>query len=281
MGPTSWVPPAVEDRTEREGEPISLRENDKRRVNMPATDRRCACILMSMKLGNVARVVAVVAGCVAAVGSATSTSNQQPQPQQQAQYNSSSPPAAQQMEPMRAMGLWRSTFGAVKIEPDDRNGGLQSGNVQGAWMYQRQGQDVVGLFWGNMQGNVLKFHWQEPSNPPLTGEGYLVFDPAGRQYSGRWWSDRHDRVGEWNGWRQDQGQQGDATGYDPNGGQVGGQGYGQEPYPQQQPYPQQPPPQQRQPYPPAQPQPYRQSAPQPQQPPSGPATQAPAQPTYY
>ena len=229
-----------------------------------------------MKLGNVARVVAVVAGCVAAVGSATSSSNQQPQ-QQQAQYNSSSPPAAQQMEPMRAMGLWRSTFGAVKIEPDDRNGGLQAGNVQGAWMYQRQGQDVVGLFWGNIQGNVLKFHWQEPSNPPLTGEGYLVFDPAGRQYSGRWWSDRRDRVGEWNGWRQEQG--GDATGYDPNSGQVGGQGYGQEPtpYPQQpQPYPQQ-----RQPYPPQpQPQPYRQSAPQPAPQPS-PQPSAPAQPTYY
>jgi hypothetical protein len=254
-----------------------LTENDKRRVNMPATDRRCTCILTSMKLGNVARVVAVVAGCVAAVGSATSTSNQQPQAQQP-QYDSSSPPAAQQMEPTRAMGLWRSTFGAVKIEPDDRNGGLQAGNVQGAWMYQRQGQDVVGLFWGNMQGNVLKFHWQEPSNPPLTGEGYLVFDPAGRQYSGRWWSDRKDRVGEWNGWRQEQGQGGDVpTSYDPNSGAGGGQGYGQEPYPQQQPYPQQ-----RQPYPPAQPQPYRQAPPQ-QPPPQqqGPATQAPAQPTYY
>ena len=27
------------------------------------------------------------------------------------------------------------------------------------------GQDVVGLFWGQMRGNVLDFHWQEPANP--------------------------------------------------------------------------------------------------------------------
>ena len=69
-------------------------------------------------------------------------------------------------------------------------------------MYQRQGQEVVGYFSGNLRGNVLQFRWQEPNNPPLTGEGYLVFDPQGRQYSGRWWSDKRDRVGDWNGWRQ-------------------------------------------------------------------------------
>jgi hypothetical protein len=70
-------------------------------------------------------------------------------------------------------------------------------------MYQRQGQDVVGYFAGNLRGNVLQFRWQEPGEPthPLTGEGFLVFDPQGRQYSGRWWSDHRDRVGDWNGWR--------------------------------------------------------------------------------
>jgi len=218
------VPPVVEDRTERDWEPISLTKNDQRRVNMPARRQNPSVILPVMKLGNVARVVAVVAGCVAAAGSATSTSNQH-RPSGDPQMNANSPPASQQMDPTRALGLWKSTFGAVKIEPDERNGGLQAGNVQGAWMYQRQGREVIGLFWGSLQGNTLKFHWQEPpsgaSNEPLSGEGYLVFDPAGRQYSGRWWSDHRDRVGDWNGWRAD-GQLPPDPSYDPQGqGQYG------------------------------------------------------------
>jgi hypothetical protein len=106
------------------------------------------------------------------------------------------------MEASRALGLWRSTFGAVKIEPDNSKGGLDSGSLQGIWVYQRQGQEVVGYFAGNLRGNVLQFRWQEPSDPPLTGEGFLVFDVQGRQYAGRWWSDKRDRVGDWNGWRQ-------------------------------------------------------------------------------
>jgi hypothetical protein len=105
------------------------------------------------------------------------------------------------MEAARALGLWRSTFGAVKIEPDGSKGGIDAGSLQGVWVYQRQGQEVIGYFAGNLRGNVLQFRWQEPNEPPLTGEGFLVFDVQGRQYSGRWWSDKRDRVGEWNGWR--------------------------------------------------------------------------------
>src|SRR5579862_6269357 len=179
-----------------------------------------------MKLGNLARVMTLAAACFAAVGSATSNTSNQPQgPQTQA----SSPPPPQQMEPARALGLWRSTFGAVKIEADNSKGGVQAGAVQGVWVYQRQGQEVVGYFSGNLRGNVLQFHWQEPASPPLTGEGYLVFEQTGRQYSGRWWSDRRDRVGDWNGWRQ--GPNG-TNGNDqqppqyPQPGQYGGQNYG-------------------------------------------------------
>jgi hypothetical protein len=89
----------------------------------------------------------------------------------------------------------------VKIEADSSHGGLSAGGLQGIWVYQRQGQEVVGYFSGNLRGNVLQFRWQEPNNPPLTGEGYMVFDVLGRQYAGRWWSDKRDRVGDWNGWR--------------------------------------------------------------------------------
>lgn len=133
------------------------------------------------------------------------------------------------MEASAALGLWQTNFGAVKIEADNSKGGLQAGSVQGVWVYQRQGAEVVGYFAGNLRGNVLQFRWQEPNNPPLTGEGFLVFDPQGRQYNGRWWSDRKDRVGDWNGWRKPQSQPayGNANNAnDPYAGQYGGQAYG-------------------------------------------------------
>jgi len=163
-----------------------------------------------MNLGNLARVVAVLAAVVAAVGSASSNQNQSQQNQPAyggyGQSTGNAPPP-QQMEAARALGLWRSTFGAVKIEADNSRGGIETGSVHGVWTYQRQGQEIVGYFSGNLRGNVLQFRWQEPNNPPLTGEGYLVFDQQGRQYSGRWWSTRHDRVGDWNGWRNAAGTQ--------------------------------------------------------------------------
>jgi hypothetical protein len=154
-----------------------------------------------MSAGNVARVVAVLVACAAAAGSATSTSSSNQKPLS-GPGSDSSPPPPQDMEPARALGLWRSTFGAVKIEPDASKGGLEAGSVHGIWVYQRQGQEVIGYFAGNLRGNVLQFRWQEPNDPALAGEGFLVFDVQGRQYSGRWWSDRRDRVGDWSGWRQ-------------------------------------------------------------------------------
>ena len=221
-----------------------------------------------MKLGNVARVIAVAAMCLAAAGSATSTNNS---PASAPQSANMSPPPPQQMDSSRALGLWRSTFGAVKIEPDNNKGGLQAGAVQGIWTYQRQGPEVIGYFTGNLRGNVLQFRWDEPGTPPLTGEGYLVFDLQGRQYSGRWWTDKRDRVGDWSGWRQAAGNEqqqpyggqqqqpygygGQPYGGQPYGGQYPQQGYPQQGYPQQQPqqYPQQYPQQQPQ-YPQQQPQ---------------------------
>lgn len=226
-----------------------------------------------MSAGNVARVVAVLAACVAAAGSATSSSNHD---QSFAGSSSQSgPPPPQQMEATRALGLWRSTFGAVKIEPDASRGGLDSGNLQGIWVYQRQGQEVIGYFAGNLRGNVLQFRWQEPNDPPLTGEGFLVFDQQGRQYSGRWWSDKRDRVGDWSGWRQATPPRGgapvepgspDAAGA-PSGPDRpdGGDELDDDTQPQQPPQQQQPSPRSRSLYRPRQPQPQPQP-PQQQQP---------------
>lgn len=247
-----------------------------------------------MSAGNVARVGLLLAAVLAAAGSATSGSNDNKTAMgQNGGAQAQTPPPPQQMEGARALGLWRSTFGGVKIEADNSKGGLNTGAVQGVWVYQRSGQEVIGYFSGNLRGNVLDFRWQEPNNPPLTGAGYLVFDPQGRQYSGRWWSDRRDRIGDWNGWRQAPTQGGDQ--YNPQQPQpYGGQAYGSNPYggaaygyqqppPQQRPqpyYPQQRPPQPYQPQPPQQPQPYypQQQRPQPrpyypQQPPQQPQPQ--------
>ena len=272
-----------------------------------ATNPRGA-ILDVMKLADLARTLAVAAACIAAAGSASSSQNT-PTTSQPSQYGANDPPPPQQMEAGRVLGLWRSTFGAVKIEADQSRGGLQTGAVQGVWMYTRQGQQVIGYFSGSLNGNILRLRWNEPpstmNDPPLNGEGYLVFDLQGRQYSGRWWSDRHDRQGDWNGWRQ-QTQSGYAQqpaygqpaygqpGYDPSGGQTYGQpqqpgygqpqpGYGQQP-PQQPAYGQPPPPQQPG-YGQPQPQPgYGPPPPQPQpQPGYGQPSQPPPQPQrpYY
>ena len=216
-----------------------------------------------MSAGNLARVVAVVAACVAAVGSATSSSNSTSQdPGLPGPGGQNGPPPPQQMDASRALGLWRSTFGAVKLEADASKGGLEAGSVQGIWVYQRQGQEVIGYFAGNLRGNVLQFRWQEPNDPPLTGEGFLVFDVQGRQYSGRWWSDKRDRVGDWSGWRQGapQGRQRQLDAASPDGGQ----GDGEEPPPERRPplYRPQQNPYQRQSQPPQQP---SQSQPPPQQ----------------
>ena len=213
-----------------------------------------------MTPSNVARVLFVGAAVVltaASAGSSQNNNNQnasmmQPYGQAQPGGGGGAPPP-QQMEPGRTLGLWRSTFGAVKIEADNSKGGIAAGAVQGVWVYQRQGQEVIGYFSGNLRGNVMNFRWQEPGSQggaPLNGEGWLQFDTAGRQYSGRWWTDRKDRVGDWNGWRQpgegepqDDQQQPGSPNSDPYAqpGSDGGQQYGSDPR-QPPPQPTQPPP---------------------------------------
>ena len=210
-------------------------------------------ILLAMTPSNVARVLSVTAAVVIAGASASSSSQNQNASMmpQYGQPQAGGAPPPQQMEAGRALGLWRSTFGAVKIEADNRNGGIQMGALQGVWVYNRQGQEVIGYFAGNLRGNVLQFRWNEPGAngaPPLNGEGWLQFDPSGRQYTGRWWTERRDRTGDWNGWRQsgDDTTQPDSPQPDPYGGQTYGGSqpptYSQPPH--SQPPPSQPPPSQ-------------------------------------
>ncbi len=148
-------------------------------------------------------------------------------------------PQPQAMEAPRTLGLWKSNFGAVKLQEDVDRGGPGGGLLQGVWVYQRDGADVIGYFAGKLEGNVLRFTWQEPAPAaPLTGEGYLVFETSGQRFAGRWWTTNRDRMGEWTGWRANA-QPGPAPANpdpyaqpDPYGGQgYGGQGYGTIGYP--------------------------------------------------
>lgn len=102
------------------------------------------------------------------------------------------------MDPSAALGLWKTSFGPVKIDSDPG----RAGGLLGVWLYDRDNQEVIGSFAGTTDGNVFNFSWQEPSaGAPLRGTGYLVFDPAGGSFTGRWWTDNQDRGGDWNGWR--------------------------------------------------------------------------------
>lgn len=247
----------------------------------------------------VARGLVVFAACFAAMASASSSQNS-PDQMGQGGY-SMSPPQPQAMAPAAALGVWMTSFGAVKIEEDLSRAPAGSGQIHGVWTYTDRNtqREVIGYFSGVLRGNVLDFRWHEPSQPqPLVGSGFVAFDPMGRSFKGRWRTDTGDRVGDWDGWRQGaQGQPGQAGQYgQPYGQQPQPQPYGQQPYgqqpygqpqPQPQPYGQQPQPYGQPPQPPygqPQPQPYGQQ-PQPYgQPPQQPYSQPPQQPPqprYY
>jgi len=145
-----------------------------------------------------ARLTLAALATLALAASASSRSTSQPPPSVGA-WNAA-PPAAQPMDARSSQGLWKTTFGAVKIEED------APGSVHGVWVYDRSGQQVVGYFGGQLDGNVLRLTWREPAQPvagevQLSGEGWLVFDPAGSRFSGRWWTASRDRQGDWSGWR--------------------------------------------------------------------------------
>ena len=109
------------------------------------------------------------------------------------------PVQTQPMAETQAYGLWKSSFGAVKLEANP----ARPGTVRGVWIYERNGQEVVGYFAGGLSGNTLSFSWEEPTSTgaALGGGGYLVFDPSGQSFQGKWWTTNRDRGGNWSGWR--------------------------------------------------------------------------------
>lgn len=163
----------------------------------------------------------IVAAVIAAAASAGSN-NQKPAV---GNYSNTTPPPPQQMDAQMALGLWKSSFGAVKLESNNRGA---TGAVHGVWVYERQGAEVVGYFTGTLNGNILEFSWNEPApaGGQLTGAGYLVFETYGTRFSGRWWTTARDRMGEWTGWRQEP----TPPTNDVGGATYGGVTYGAQPY---------------------------------------------------
>jgi len=158
---------------------------------------RTWCYLPVMKHGRTladsARLLLIAAIALAAAASAKKqTVATEPGPSQA--------PTAVAMDPGQAVGLWRTNFGPVKIERDPQ--GTAAEDVQGTWYYKRGSEDVYGVFYGHLRGNILDFQWQEPGvNGPLVGAGYIAFAPDGSRFDGQWWTDARDRSGGWNGSR--------------------------------------------------------------------------------
>jgi hypothetical protein len=172
-------------------------ERSQASVSLGHAQSRGGTLATTMKALHFVRVGLLVVAAAAALASAGSQDNK---PAVGA-YDTTAAPQPQAMDPALAMGLWKSSFGAVKVEADTAKG---QGAVQGVWVYDRGGQEVIGYFSGPLSGNVLQFTWQEPAadGSSLLGAGYVVFDPYGQRFTGKWWTDARDRQGEWTGWRQ-------------------------------------------------------------------------------
>lgn len=158
------------------------------------------------------RLPLLICASAFALASASSTNNPPSSNMNAAPYGPNAPNGAQganpassqSIDPTLLLGVWKSNFGPVKIVSDTSGA---TGKLMGVWVYDRDGQEVIGYFSGGIRGNVLNFTWEEPAaGQPLRGGGYLQFDAVGASYSGRWWTNNRDRGGAWNGWREQEGQ---------------------------------------------------------------------------
>lgn len=160
--------------------------------------------------GTACRVIVVAGAAAAALASGSSNANRPADAP--AGGDSSAAPESQPMDAGEALGLWKTNFGPVKIEKDPDSG---ESNVRGVWVYDRSGEEVIGYFSGPLDGNVLQFRWVEPAKPAdLVGDGYVVFDPASRTFTGRWWTTDRMRGGEFTGRRKDVPERGGGAGPD-------------------------------------------------------------------
>jgi hypothetical protein len=102
------------------------------------------------------------------------------------------------MDPVTALGTWRSSWGALILEQS------QPGTIVGRWSYMREGQLHAGNLEGTFDGNVLRFAWKA-SNPTTAfgGDGWIAFDSRDSTFRGEWWMPPFEhsiRRGNGGGW---------------------------------------------------------------------------------
>src|SRR5688572_26607968 len=106
----------------------------------------------------IARRSLVLGGALAATLSASCTAKgPDPMPPTAAHPSGQT---AQPMDPTLVLGLWKSSFGPVKIEVDETGG---PNAVAGVWTYDKDGTWVIGYFEGRLEGNVMAIRWHEPA----------------------------------------------------------------------------------------------------------------------
>ena len=100
-------------------------------------------------------------------------------------------PAPVTMEQTAALGTWRSSWGALVLEPSP------DGKIVGRWSYTRAGEQHAGNLEGTFDGNVLRFAWRASSpttGPALGGDGWIAFDPREARFRGEWWTPPFKRM---------------------------------------------------------------------------------------
>lgn len=91
-------------------------------------------------------------------------------------------------------GRWRTNWGQLDLQ-------LQAGVVRGAFRYESEGQERVGLIVGQPKGNQLLLKWIE-QKATAKGRGVLVMAADGSKFSGTYGSDDSETDGgEWSGER--------------------------------------------------------------------------------
>lgn len=91
-------------------------------------------------------------------------------------------------------GRWRTNWGQLDLQ-------LQDGTVRGAFRYESEGQERVGLIVGQPKGNQLYLKWIE-QKASAKGRGILVMAADGSKFSGTYGSEESDSDGgEWSGIR--------------------------------------------------------------------------------
>lgn len=95
-------------------------------------------------------------------------------------------------------GVWDSNFGQVKFQRTEK-----PGFYRGVWMFEREGEQVIGYFEGELTGKQFWFRWHQPGEDgqDRVGSGRIFFNEVGNRFDGTWATEDGGQNGNWNGSR--------------------------------------------------------------------------------